>query len=209
MKHKLKHLTEQTLFLSLLLLMGSCQKEEILEKQNFNFLNSFTMQVNRQSWEPSQVGEDKCMRTYNAAWAALIGNGVRKPYYTISASRDSKAAATSQSENVFRLRIFNVQETGAYPITGSYVEPFNSFAVFSVIKPDGTYVQYINKFDKPAFVVEVTEIIPIPGSAVTGIKGTFQGTLYNEINSLDSLTFSRGAFTFKKLNRNNYNQCAE
>ena len=203
------HLLKCILSLCLLGLMGSCQKEEIAGKQNSGSLNSFKMQVNGKFWEPSQVGKDKCLQTYNAAWSELTENGVRKPYYTILASRNEKALATSQSENGFRLRIFNVQKTGTYPLTGSYTEPYNSFAVFSVRKPDGTYAQYINKLNKPAFKVEVNEIIPLPGSLVTGIRGTFQGTLYNENNSLDSLTFNRGAFTFKKVNWNNFNQCAE
>jgi len=209
MQNRFTLLTKQIFFLSLLLLLMSCQKEDLAKEQNAQPLNSFSMQLNGRSWQPSQIGEDECMRTYHGAWSEVTQNGVKKPYYTISAYRDSKALATAQSENGLRLQITNVQKTGTYNLTGSYQQSFDSYAVFSVRKPDGTYSRYINKVNKPSFVVEVSEFIPISGSSVTGIKGAFYGTLYNESNSLDSLTFTRGAFTLKKVNWYNFNQCAQ
>lgn len=205
MKNKFTLVLESLILLSLMLLLESCKKEELPEKENSRLLNSFSMQVNGQPWEPSQVGKDECMQTFMATWSTLAEN----PYYTISAYQSSKAPNVEQSENSFRLQITNVKKTGTYYLLGHHHEPHDSYAVFSVKKSDGTYSQYINKKNNTSFVVEVTDLIPISGSSATGIKGTFRGTLYNENNLLDSLTFSKGDFTFNKLNWRNFNQCAQ
>jgi hypothetical protein len=197
--------TKPLLFLSLVLVVGSCQKEDLSEEKKAVPLNSFTMQVNGQAWHPSQIGDDACMRTYQAAWSALNG----KPYYNISAYRDTQATASFESKNVLKLQIMDVQQTGVYFLTGSYQQDFTSYAIFIINKPDGTHSRYLNKVNTPSFSVEVNEFIPVPESYIKGIKGSFKGTLYNETNPLDSITLSNGAFTFSKINWFNFNQCAQ
>ncbi len=189
--------------------LSGCQKEELPEEKNALPLNSFTMRLNGQAWEPSQIGEDACMRTFNGAWSAVGKNGIQKPYYTIAAYRDPKATGDFKSENAFKLQITDVKKPGTYYLTGSYQQDFESYALFIVNKPDGTSVRYINKLNRPSFTVEVSDLIPLPESVINGIAGTFYGTLYNENNSLDSLTFSRGSFVLKKVNWYNFNQCAQ
>lgn len=103
------------LFLSLASGMVSCQKEDLSKEKKFIPLNSITMQLNGQAWQPSQIGEEACMRTFNGAWSWVGENGEQRPFYTISAFRDPQAIPTYQkSENAFKLQITNVKKTAPF-----------------------------------------------------------------------------------------------
>ncbi|MBC7923228.1 MAG: DUF5025 domain-containing protein [Ferruginibacter sp.] len=193
----------------LLILLLSCQKKEIAKEQKPQPLNSFSMQLNGQAWQPSTVEQDQCMRTFKGAWSSVTEKGEEKPYYTIWAYKDPRAVGIYGSENAFEFQIFDVKKTGTYTLTGSYKEHFSAYALFVVNKPDGTNSRYINNTNKGAFTVEVSEFTSLPGSWFNGIKGSFYGTLYNENNPLDSLTLQQGEFTLKKINWYNFNQCAQ
>ena len=204
-------LTKCLLPLGLLLAVASCRKKDQPEPPSLPRHNSFAMHLNGVAWQPSQIGADTCARTYKAHWAEVSSSRGRLPYYTISAYRDPRAAATPKSENAFTLQFTEVLATGVYFLAGSYQRDFESYAVFMVNRPDGTFRRYINKDVNPNFRVEVTEFIPlpVPGVSAKGVKGTFHGTLYNETNPSDSLTISRGSFTFMLLDTDvpSYNQC--
>jgi hypothetical protein len=43
---------------------------------------------------------------------------------------------------------------------------------------------------------------------INGIRGSFTGILYNEVDPRDSVTITRGAFVLKKVNWYNFDQCA-
>jgi hypothetical protein len=169
------------------------------------------MQVNGQKWEPTQIGQDPCQRTFQASWSEFSSNGVSRQYYDLVAHKDPQAVTSHLSENTFRLRIFDVPEIGRYPILGVYREPRQSSVAFGLRKPTGEYALYVNKRNDPAFVVVVTDVLYIPpGASVTPrLRGTFSGTLYNEQNPQDSLHISEGTFSFRKMNRNTFNQCPD
>ncbi|MES2730235.1 MAG: DUF5025 domain-containing protein [Bacteroidota bacterium] len=209
MKKTFPVLNPYLLTLALLALLLSCQKEKVIQEQKPQPLNSFSMRLNGQVWQPSQIGKEVCMRTFHGAWSAVTENSQQKPFYTISAYKDPQAKVDYTSENAFKFQISNVKKTGLYEIKGSYTEDFSSYALFTINKPDGTYNRYVNKITHGSFFVEVSEFIPTPASELSGIRGTFYGTLYNEKNPLDSLIFQGGEFTLKKINWYNFNQCAQ
>jgi hypothetical protein len=207
----LNPLIKRLLPLGLMLIMASCGKEDRPEPPSIPRHNSFSMTLNGTAWQPSQLGPDTCARTYKAKWAEVQTSRGLMPYYTISAYRDPQAAATPQSENAFTLQFTEVLAPGVYSITGGYQHDFESYAVFTINRPNGTFSRYVNKQVNSAFRVEVSEFIPLPVAnvAAKGVKGTFSGTLYNENNSSDSLVINRGSFTFMLLGTDvpNYNQC--
>ncbi|ALJ01050.1 DUF5025 domain-containing protein [Rufibacter tibetensis] len=185
------------------LLLVGCQQDDDAVDQTPEPVTSFSMQLNNQRWQPSQIGEDKCMQKFHGAWSYLGG----KPYFTIVASRDAKMVDNTWSEEGLRLQIFDLTRVGVYPITNSYKEDFVSYVSLRVNTSGGAPKVYVNKTDKPAFWVEVKEFYDLPGFSQKGIKGTFYGTLYNEANPQDSVSFEKGEFLFKKVNWHNYNQC--
>jgi hypothetical protein len=103
----------------------------------------------------------------------------------------------------------DVKQTGQYILNGFYQENFSSYAIFARKNADGTSTRYINKTNSEGFSVIIDEFLTLKGSHVTGIKGTFYGTLYNENNPSDSITIQQGEFTLRKINWYNFNQCPE
>ena len=195
----------QTLIVVSLLLFGlSCRQSETITEQKAEVLNAFDMFVNNQAWQPSKLGEDDCMQTFQAAWSTLGSS----PFFTAWAYKDAKGVTTNQSQNAFQLQIIDVQRVGQYRITGSYKTDFAAYVLFRINKPDGTSIRYVND-DKGSFTVVVSDFLPSTSPFRPGIKGSFSGTLYNETNPLDSLVIQKGSFSFRKLNWYNSNQCAE
>ncbi|WP_147368019.1 DUF5025 domain-containing protein [Fibrisoma montanum] len=209
MRNRFISLGKQFLSSGLLLILLSCREESMSEEPGPQPLNFFEANVNGQIWQPSKLDEENCMQAFQGAWSAITVNGEQKPYYTVWAYRDSRKITNYQSENAFRFQFTNVLKTGQYGITGSYKNVHDSYALFTVNKPDGSYTRYVNTRNKGTFTVELSEFLPKPGSEIKGIKGSFYGTLYNETDPTDSLVFQRGNFTLQKINWYNFNQCAQ
>ncbi|KAA3437801.1 DUF5025 domain-containing protein [Rufibacter hautae] len=185
--------------------LGSCQKDAPEPEPKPTPVTSFSMQLNSQRWQPSQVGEDKCMQKFHGAWSRITTNEGSRPIFTIEAKND--IAGESRREEYLRIQISNLKTIGVYAITDAYTKDFFSHASFRVNRPGETVKHYTNKTDKPAFWVEVKEFIDLPEFSHKGIRGTFYGTLYNEVNPKDSITIHQGEFLFKKVNWYNYDQC--
>ncbi len=207
---------KQIILAGWLLLLGGlvglpgCRPEEPARpQQKPQPINAFSMYLDGRYWEPSGIGADPCQRTFNGAWSAITRNGQQQSYYTVVAYRDRASVTSWQSENALEFQIAGVEKAGQYPVTGSYREEFTSYAVFNVNSPGSAPKRYVNKSRGSHFVVTVSEILtPVQGGVVQGIEGSFAGTLYNEADPQDSLTISRGAFTLKKVNWYNFDQCA-
>ncbi len=210
MKNKWTILAGGLLLLGGLVVLPGCRNEEAAKPQpKPQPVNAFSMYLNGRYWEPSPVGNDPCGRTFNGAWSAVGRKDEQIPYYTVVAYRDPRSLTSAQSENALRIQIMDVQKPGRYPIADPYGENFTSHAVLGVNAPDGTYKRYVNKAGSDAFVVEISELLdPLTDMPVKGIKGTFSGTLYNAANPQDSVVITRGAFTLKKINWYNFDQCA-
>ncbi|WP_026464625.1 DUF5025 domain-containing protein [Adhaeribacter aquaticus] len=192
---------------SVFLLLIGCKQDESVKEPKKVRLNKLAMLVNGQDWQPSQIGTDDCLCKFKGAWSF---NGQNKnPYFTLSAFQDPQAETFFKNETGLNMQITNLQKPGIYYLAGSYLDHFESFAIFSLKTPEGKFKQYINKAHAKNFYVQVNELIPLPGTTIPGIAATFSGTLYNKDNPLDSLTFNRGSFTFKKVNWHNYNQCQQ
>lgn len=199
-----KRIYTQFLFISFAALLSSCVKDQIsMEEMKPVPVNSFAMEVNGKAWQPGQIGEDECMRTYNGAWSKT-GN---IPYFNIIAYWDPKGLTDVNSENVLNMQIFDVNQLGEYKLKGSYLESKASYVFFKVHKLDGSFTRYTNKRESSSFTVEFKEFIAVTYGSLKGVSGVFYGTLYNESNPLDSITITRGAFTLKKTNFYNFDQC--
>jgi len=203
MKTAYKRISIQVLFLGIFLSFSSCNKEPIsLEPKKPLPLNTFAMEVNGQGWQPGQIGKDECMRTYYGAWSLLD-----YPFFNIVAYRDPQGLTGARSENALQIQIVNVTGLGKYELTGSYLESFKSHVLFTVKKPDGSYVRYINKRNLASFSVVFEEFISVPKTDIKGVKGIFSGTLYNDVDPLDSITITQGNFMFNRPNRYSFDQC--
>jgi hypothetical protein len=204
MRMSYKRVSIQVFLLSTIISLSSCHKDDVsVEEEKAPLVNSFAMELNGKAWQPGQIGKDECMRTYNGAWSSIGEN----PFYNITAYWDPKGVADHSSENILRLQIMNLRSLGEYKPRDSYIDPFKSYALFSVKKPDGSSIRYINKGNVASFSVVFQEFITLPNTSIQGVKGTFYGTLYNEVNPLDSITITRGTFTLKKTNWYNFDQC--
>jgi hypothetical protein len=206
-----------TIFAGWLLLLGGvvllpgCRTEETAKpQQKPQPVNAFSMYLNGRYWEPSGVGNDPCQRTFNGAWSAVTNaNHDRTPYYTVWASRDRGGVTSWGSENALEFQVMGLDKAGRYPVTGSYRQEFTSYAVFNLNSPGSAPKRYVNRAEDASFVVTVREVLePLPGGVINGIRGSFTGTLYNEVDPRDSVTITRGAFVLKKVNWYNFDQCA-
>ncbi len=198
-----KQISIQVLLTGAMTLLFGCVKEQITEVKKPIRVNSFTMDVDGQEWEPGQLGDDDCIRTYNGAWSWIGEN----PYFNISAWRDPKGHIDIDSKNVLQIQVMNVKELGKYPIAGAYTKSFQSFAFFRVTKEDGSFIRYVNKTEKPSFIVDFKQFAPRPNTNLKSVDGVFSGILYNELNPLDSIVISNGTFTLKHTNGYNFDQC--
>lgn len=189
-------------FVAFLLIVFGCQNYDTIKTEP-GPLNSFSMYVNNEFWEPSVIDNTGCYATYNCAESFIDG----RPFYVIKAYRDPEHKTDPTSEHYFYLQVMNVNEIGTYEIT----EPFGDFrsSVLYEKNESGSTKKYANSIEKVSCFVTIDEIIPIEGASTSGIKGTFWGTLYNTEDPNDSITINNCAFTFKKTNWNNFNQCAE
>ncbi len=173
-------------------------------------LNTFSMKIGNQEWVPGQREQDACSRTFSLDQSGLVRAQGEIPFYTIWAYKDPQGLADYRSEDVLLIQFMNVTNTGTYPLTGTYKQNFDSFVIYNQNKPGEPSRRYVNRSDKANFWVTVAAFHPISGSvALTGIQGTFSGTLYNEANPLDSLVISSGKYSFRKMHGSRFNQCEE
>jgi hypothetical protein len=203
MKTFYKQISIPMLFLSIFVSLSSCNKQQVsLEPKKPVPLNTFAVEVNGRAWLPEQIGKDECMRTYYGAWSSLD-----YPFFNLVAYRDPQGLTGAGSENALNIQIMNVRGLGKYELTGSYLESFKSYAFFTMKKPDGSRVRYINRRDVSSFSVVFEAFIPLEKTNIQGVKGVFAGTLYNEVDPLDSIKLTHGDFTFNRPNRYSFNQC--
>jgi len=186
----------------LIFVLGCSEKIEI--KQESKILNSFSMNINDQIWQPSVIGNDSCSVALRCEMSTV---DEEITFYTITAYKDSQSKANAESENIFMLQIMDVSGAGSYPISDPYGD-FKSYARF-VKKDSGNHRIYDNSTTIGSSVVKIEEMIPKSGSVLIGIKGSFSGVLYNKANPKDSIVIDNCLFNLKKLNRNNFCQCAE
>ena len=191
------------LLTGLLILVLGCS-EKIETKQKSEILNSFSMNINKQIWQPSVIGNDSCSVALRCEMSTVDGEIT---FYTITAYKDSQSKTNAESENIFMLQIMDVNGAGSYPISDPYGD-FKSYVRF-VKNESGNQRIYGNSTIHASSFVQIEELIPKSGSALIGIKGSFSGILYNIANPKDSIIIDNCLFNLKKLNRNNFCQCAE
>jgi len=198
-----KYLKIDILLTGLLILVLGCS-EKIETKQESKILNSFSMNINDQIWKPSVIGNDSCSVALRCAMTTIHGD---KNFYTITMYKDSKSRTDLESENIFYLQIMDVISTGTYVIS----DPFGDFKTYArfVKNESGNRRIYDNSTTKASSKVQIVELIPKIGSALIGIRGSFSGILYNKVNPKDSIVIDNCLFNLKKLNQNNFCQCAE
>ena len=189
---------------TVLLLLLSCKKENVKKEERIP-LNSFSMDVNGQLWQPSIPGGDKCKSTFYCREGAFSG-GIEghRPFYEIYAFQDPQAIDDYRAKNHLRIQITDVTKTGLYELKNSYKDYFN-YILF--ITNEGNQKLYINKKNQVSFVVNIDEFITTKSLGFTGIKGSFRGVLYNEDNPLDSLVIENGKFKFINGNQTEIDHC--
>ena len=140
----------------------------------------------------------------------LVLYAVISPFYNIEVFKDSRLVSSFESKNALQFQITNVKETGTYNIESKFAANFQSYARFTVNNEDGTFVRYENDADRNPFIVIVDEFrSPYSNLSFGGIRGSFQGSLYNLDNPSDSLNFENGKFVFKKINIPDFNHCTD
>ena len=188
-------------FVILITIVGCSEKEEI--KKAPEPVNFFSMEIDGQPWEPSIIDDDACYATYRCEYSILND----KPYYTINAYKDSKSIASYESENIFRFQVMNVLDVGTYGLSEPF-GGFNSYARFAINK-DGTQKVYGNSIGESSLIIKIEEILPVKGSSLLGVKGTFSGVLFNIDDQDDFIIIGNGKFTFNRIKWNDFCQCAE
>ena len=175
-------------------IISSCQEDDA--RPSRIPVNLFSMTVDGEIWVPFQSKEDTCSSTYLGSYGFLG----KSPMCTIYAYKDPEGIANHQSDSFLRTRIMNVVDTGTYFLDGSYENDFDSYFLFVTQQPDGVGKRYVNSPIRNRFQVHVKELDPIEGSTSRSFNGSFEGVLYNEKDSNDSLVISRGQFRFGSVN---------
>lgn len=186
----------------------ACDNDEQIPQPEI--INSISVVLDNDNWQPSQIGDDGCMSTFQCDYREIkTSEGQTIPFYTIQAFRDPGLEASYKSENALQFQVMNVTEIGTYNIEGKFGADFQSYARFTVNNEDGTFVRYENDPDRNPFIVVIDELLsPYSNLSFGGIKGSFYGSLYNFDNPSDSLNFENGKFVLKKTNSQSFNQCS-
>ena len=187
----------------MIILVGCTKNQQEVEKPVVR-LNSFSMNVNGQFWEPSIIGGDSCYSRFSCQMSALSN----LPYYTIIAHKDTLGVPDFKSEDYFRLQIMNVQEPGVYAINDAHGD-FASYARFINYEADGNRIIYDTRKDNKSSKVTIDELLPIKGFTFVGIKGSFTGTVYNIENPNDSMVITDCKFIFNRINWGDFLQCEQ
>jgi len=183
-----------------LLILSSCNDNNNENSNSIEKLNEFKMLVDDELWLPSQIDKDFCMHTFSCSRSEIDG----KPFYTISAYRDSNLITDLTSENFFHMQIMNVNNIGKFSISDP-VGHFKNHVKFFINK-NGKKKFYRNSTNND-FEVEILEFFPKEISFLTGIRGKFSGKLYNVEDKNDVIEITNATFSFKKTNTTNFNQC--
>ncbi len=207
MKTNLFRVLGNTVLLFVMLLFDSCKKEDATKLQEMRVMNIFTMQLNGQNWKPSLYDDDTCRPRYVGAWSSVTKSGYENQLFTITAFSNLSNSTSGQSDHL-EIQITDVTRKGRYDLTGHWHYHDNAYAVFRRTTAGNTTVVYMSKEKTSSFTVQVDDIIPIRGSILKEIKGSFEGTVYRVDNPSDSLVIQRGTFEFKKPNRYDFQQCA-
>lgn len=128
-------------FCSILLVVSallSCKEEE--RKPRTAPLNSFSMQVNGEDWEPYEEEGNPCYSTFTG----VSGDLGSIPLYTIYAYRDPAGLAEWRSKNLLRMQVMNVTEPGTYLLDGTYQEDFDSYFMFQTREDSENHNRYVN-----------------------------------------------------------------
>ncbi len=181
-------------------ILVSCTKTDNVPNEATQ-LNSFSMTLNNSLWRPSIVDNDSCTSTFRCDFSKVDDI----PFYTIKAYKDAQSRIGAESDNIFQIQIVGVYSIGNYPISDSYGD-FNSYARL-IINESGNQRIYENSVSSISSFVKIEEMIPMPGSDLVGIRGSFSGTLYNLDNLQDSIEIENCQFEFKKINFSDYCQC--
>ncbi|HEU5292354.1 MAG TPA: DUF5025 domain-containing protein [Cyclobacteriaceae bacterium] len=188
-----------------LLLMVSCEGDfENADKTER--LNDFEMTLNDQVWTPSEI--DACTSTFQcqmSKWVSVQGDETY--VYHVKAYRDPQAVASLNSENFFQFQIMGANQIGTYTVDGAFKDS-DSFARLTVNDANGKRI-YQNKLNENLFTVTINKFYQKGGSELIGIKGSFEGTLYNMTDPLDVVHISKGEFDFSKINHFDFNQCSQ
>jgi hypothetical protein len=195
-------------FTGLSMLMGllACNTEQE-PAQVSTRVNFFSMQVNDVAWKPFEKAGDPCYSTFQFVNGS-IGN---IPTYSVRASNGTKGINGQEGASTVIIELVGIERPGTYTLEGTYTQPGTSYLNLYVHQPvdGGSYknLKYTNIAGKQEVTVKIDEIFPIHGSStMNGIKGSFQGYLYNEANPMDSIRISEGNFIFK-TGFTNYDQC--
>jgi len=198
-----KYLKIRILLPCLLTFVLGCS-ERIEIKQESQPLNSFSMNLNGQIWQPSVIGSDSCSVALRCEMSTIHAD---ENFYTITLYKDSQSRTNSESENIIYMQIMDVTSTGNYAISDPFGD-FKSYVRF-VKNESGNQRIYGNNTIHASSIVQIEELIPKNGSALIGIKGSFSGILYNRNNPKDSIVIDNCIFSFRKLNMNSFYQCAD
>ena len=191
----------------MLLLLWSCKQQEE-QPEAKKPVASFSMLVNGKEWKPYQNPKDPCSSTFYAATGMLGWMGEELPFYTVHAYCDLSGRGDAHSENLLRMQVMNTIAPGIYILDGSYKKDlFDSYIIFQTRKSTGDVKRYINDPKRKAFTVTIEAFLPVKGLSYKGIKGTFEGVVYNEDTPSDSLIIDKGNFTFGIVNGGFEQQC--
>ena len=196
-----KYFSIVILVLFFCLLFGGCDNKD--DVKELRPLNSFQMYINNRLWTPPIIDNDSCYSTFqcNISFANYI------PYYNIDVYNDPGMKTDAESAQIFKLQVMNANNTGIHEITGSYYDQFTSYALY-ILNENGIKTAYQNSTKNS--VLKIDEFLKINSfSELQGIRGSFEGILYNVSDSNDSIVINNCQFIFKKMNRNNYCQCDE
>ena len=186
----------------LMILIAGCSKNQQEPEKSVIRLNSLSMHVNGQFWEPSIIGGDSCTSRFSCEFFTVD----QIPVYKIQAFRNSLSGANSTGDNTFLLQIMNVEGKGVYTINDAYGD-FVSYARFINYGDDGHRIIYDTRKNNTNSKVTIDEMLPEKGLSLVGIKGSFTGTLYSIENPNDSMVIADSKFIFNRINRGDFLQC--
>lgn len=187
------------IMLALIFLMIGCEKSD---DSTHKMVNTFTMNINDQLWEPSLVGNDSCFSKFSCTYSEVD----MIPFYTIKGIKESVSESNTSIKEIFRFQIMNLSDIGTYYLSDSYGD-FQSYARFIIVEGSNEKT-YDNSSSKISAEVRIEKMIPNKSASFTGVKGTFSGVLYNT-NQNDSIVINDCEFIFKQINQNDYCQCQD
>jgi hypothetical protein len=193
----------------LLNLLFCCTKEEVnlqntqddgLPQATQTGAHTLGFYLNDQPWLPSQDCSRNCEALTSYYSEAGFINGDRIPYYNIYAKQ--AAGTENEEEQRFEMQITRLTPEHTYSLHNQIFAPLEelaSYAIFIKTSPSGNKRLYISDSTKTPFLVNITKVDYLNNTTfIPIVSGTFEGVLYNQENSLDSLIISKGRFDLKE-----------